>query len=88
MVCCIHSLVLVVGAGNLASVYYEQGLLDLAIVHYKQALVLDTSFLEAYNNLVCFFFSLYMKYVCALVAQLGFVKMETVKDYLMASPST
>lgn len=86
MVCCIHSLVLVVGAGNLASVYYEQGLLDLAIVHYKQALLLDTSFLEAYNNLVCFFVSLYMN-MCALVAQLGFVKMESVKDYLKASPS-
>lgn len=86
MVCCIHSLVLVVGAGNLASVYYEQGLLDLAIVHYKQALLLDTSFLEAYNNLVCFFVSLYMN-MYALVAQLGFMKMESVKDYLKASPS-
>jgi protein O-GlcNAc transferase len=41
-----------VGAGNLASLYYEQGLLDHAIVHYKQALLLDSNFLEAYNNLV------------------------------------
>ncbi len=40
------------GAGNLASLYYEQGLLDHAIVHYKQALLLDSNFLEAYNNLV------------------------------------
>jgi protein O-GlcNAc transferase len=37
--------------GNLASLYYEQGLLDHAIVHYKQALLLDSNFLEAYNNL-------------------------------------
>jgi protein O-GlcNAc transferase len=40
-----------VGAGNLASLYYEQGLLDHAIAHYKQALLLDSNFLEAYNNL-------------------------------------
>ena len=39
-------------AGNLASIYYEQGELDLAIMHYKQAIMLDTAFLEAYNNLV------------------------------------
>lgn len=39
-------------AGNLASVYYEQGNLDLAIMHYKQAILLDSTFLEAYNNLV------------------------------------
>lgn len=40
------------GAGNLASVYYEQGQLDVAILHYKQALAFDSGFLEAYNNLV------------------------------------
>lgn len=40
------------GAGNLASVYYDQGLLDSAILYYKQALLLDSSFIEAYNNLV------------------------------------
>jgi len=37
--------------GNLASVYYEQGQMDLAIMHYKQAIMLDSSFVEAYNNL-------------------------------------
>lgn len=47
-------MVLILGAGNLASVYYDQGLLDYAILHYKQALLLDSSFIEAYNNLVRF----------------------------------
>ncbi|KAI3683413.1 hypothetical protein L1987_83916 [Smallanthus sonchifolius] len=37
--------------GNLASIYYEQGNLEIAINHYKQAIALDTGFLEAYNNL-------------------------------------
>lgn len=32
--------------------YYEQGQLDLAIFHYKQAIACDSAFLEAYNNLV------------------------------------
>jgi hypothetical protein len=51
--CCIHVPVLQwVGAGNLVSMYYEQGLLEYAILHYKQALLLDSNFLEAYNNLV------------------------------------
>lgn len=40
------------GAGNLASTYYERGQLDLAIIHYKQAIACDGRFLEAYNNLV------------------------------------
>lgn len=39
-------------AGNLASAYYDQGQLDLAIMHYKQALTCDSGFVEAYNNLV------------------------------------
>lgn len=39
-------------AGNLASTYYEQGQLDLAILHYKHAISCDPRFLEAYNNLV------------------------------------
>ena len=39
-------------AGNLASMYYEQGQLDLAILHYNQAISCDQRFLEAYNNLV------------------------------------
>lgn len=35
--------------------YYEQGQLDMAILHYKQAVARDPRFLEAYNNLVhCF----------------------------------
>jgi protein O-GlcNAc transferase len=42
---------MIVCAGNLASVYYEQGQMDLAIMHYKQAIMLDSSFVEAYNNL-------------------------------------
>ena len=42
------------GAGNLASTYYERGQLDLAILHYKQAIACDQRFLEAYNNLVGF----------------------------------
>lgn len=40
------------GAGNLASTYYEQGQLDLAILHYNQAIIYDSRFVEAYNNLV------------------------------------
>jgi tetratricopeptide (TPR) repeat protein len=40
------------GAANLASIYYEQGNLEMAIFHYKQAISLDSEFLEAYNNLV------------------------------------
>lgn len=40
--------------GNLASTYYEQGQLDMAILHYKQAVSCDPRFLEAYNNLVGF----------------------------------
>jgi tetratricopeptide (TPR) repeat protein len=55
-----------VGAGNLASVYYEQGLLDYAIVHYKQALLLDSNFLEAYNNLVCLLSIIHMSYWCSI----------------------
>jgi tetratricopeptide (TPR) repeat protein len=41
----------------LASIYYEQGNLDMAIFHYKQAISLDSEFLEAYNNLVGHFVS-------------------------------
>jgi len=33
--------------------YYELGQLDLAILHYKEAINYDSGFLEAYNNLVC-----------------------------------
>ena len=40
----------------MASVYYEQGNLDMAILHYNRAISSDTGFLEAYNNLVGFFF--------------------------------
>lgn len=43
--------------GNLASIHYEQGQLDMAILHYKQAIACDPRFLEAYNNLVGFFSS-------------------------------
>ena len=39
-------------AGNMASTYYEQGQMDMAIMHYKQAIDCDSGFLEAYNNLV------------------------------------
>lgn len=39
-------------AGNVASTYYEQGQMDMAIMHYKQAIECDSGFLEAYNNLV------------------------------------
>lgn len=39
-------------AGNLASMYYEQGNLDMAILHYNSAISCDAGFLEAYNNLV------------------------------------
>ena len=39
-------------AGNMAGTYYEQGQMDMAIVHYKQAIECDSGFLEAYNNLV------------------------------------
>ncbi|KAG6479564.1 hypothetical protein ZIOFF_063031 [Zingiber officinale] len=38
-------------AGNLAGIYYEQSQLDMAIMHYKQAINCDSTFIEAYNNL-------------------------------------
>ncbi|KAG6483325.1 hypothetical protein ZIOFF_059969 [Zingiber officinale] len=37
--------------GNLAGIYYEQSQLDMAILHYKQAINCDSTFIEAYNNL-------------------------------------
>ncbi|KAG6474338.1 hypothetical protein ZIOFF_068264 [Zingiber officinale] len=40
-----------VAEGNLASIYYEQSQLDMAILHYKQAINCDSTFIEAYNNL-------------------------------------
>lgn len=40
-------------AGNLASIYYEQGNLEMAILNYKRAIAFDSGFLEAFNNLVC-----------------------------------
>ncbi|KAG6492745.1 hypothetical protein ZIOFF_047710 [Zingiber officinale] len=44
-------LVGLVDAGNLAGIYYEQSQLDMAILHYKQAINCDSTFIEAYNNL-------------------------------------
>ncbi|KAG6479437.1 hypothetical protein ZIOFF_062903 [Zingiber officinale] len=41
-------------AGNLAGIYYEQSQLDMTILHYKQAINCDSTFIEAYNNLSCF----------------------------------
>ncbi|KAG6503920.1 hypothetical protein ZIOFF_036244 [Zingiber officinale] len=38
-------------AGNLVGIYYEQSQLDMAILHYKQAINCDSTFIEAYNNL-------------------------------------
>lgn len=43
-------------AGNLASVYYEESNLDMAILNYKRAIACDPGFLEAYNNLVATIF--------------------------------
>ncbi|KAG6520996.1 hypothetical protein ZIOFF_018061 [Zingiber officinale] len=40
--------------GNLAGIYYEQSQVDMAILHYKQAINCDSIFIEAYNNLSCF----------------------------------
>jgi len=37
--------------GNLACVYYEQGLVDLAIDTYKRAIELQSNFPDAYCNL-------------------------------------
>ncbi|KAG6514046.1 hypothetical protein ZIOFF_024385 [Zingiber officinale] len=37
--------------GNLAGIYYEQSQLDMTILHYKQAINCDSTFIEAYNNL-------------------------------------
>ncbi|KAG6470437.1 hypothetical protein ZIOFF_071510 [Zingiber officinale] len=37
---------------NLAGIYYEQSQLDMAILHYKQAINCDSTFIEAYNNLL------------------------------------
>lgn len=42
----------IMAAGNMASTYYEQGQMNMAIVHYKRAIECDSGFLEAYNNLV------------------------------------
>jgi tetratricopeptide (TPR) repeat protein len=39
-------------AGNLATIYYEQRQLDTAIHCYRQAIVCDSRFVEAYNNMV------------------------------------
>lgn len=39
-------------AGNMASIFYEQGNMDMAILNYKRAIACDAGFLEAYNNLV------------------------------------
>lgn len=39
-------------AGNLATIYYEQRQLDMAIHCYNQALICDPRFVEAYNNMV------------------------------------
>ncbi|XP_042387718.1 probable UDP-N-acetylglucosamine--peptide N-acetylglucosaminyltransferase SEC [Zingiber officinale] len=36
---------------NLAGIYYEQSQLDMTILHYKQAINCDSTFIEAYNNL-------------------------------------
>ncbi|KAG6500071.1 hypothetical protein ZIOFF_039885 [Zingiber officinale] len=36
---------------NLSGIYYEQSQLDMAIMHYKQAINCDSTFIEAYNNL-------------------------------------
>lgn len=49
---CCSEMYAMLSLGNLASIYYDQGQLDLAIVHYKQAIACDSKFLEAYNNLV------------------------------------
>lgn len=43
-------------AGNLGNIYYEQGQLDLAILSYRQAINCNSSYVEAYNNLVDFAF--------------------------------
>ncbi|KAG6514436.1 hypothetical protein ZIOFF_024795 [Zingiber officinale] len=45
--------VVALGLGNLAGIYYEQSQLDMAILHYKQAINCDSTFIEAYNNLSC-----------------------------------
>lgn len=37
--------------GNLACVYYEQGLIDLAIDTYRRAIELQPNFPDAYCNL-------------------------------------
>ncbi|KAL7591611.1 hypothetical protein Lser_V15G33845 [Lactuca serriola] len=37
--------------GNLTSIYYEQGNLEIAINHYKQVIAREAGFLGAYNNL-------------------------------------
>lgn len=39
-------------AGNLATIYYEQRQLDMAIHCYNQAILCDPRFVEAYNNMV------------------------------------
>lgn len=51
-------------SGNLTSIYYEQGNLEMAINHYKQAIARDAGFLGAYNNLVSFSFSSIINFLC------------------------
>ncbi|KAG5553325.1 hypothetical protein RHGRI_011257 [Rhododendron griersonianum] len=46
-----HNFLYCMLACNLASIYYEQGKLDMAVLHYKRAIACDAGFLEAYNNL-------------------------------------
>lgn len=48
----LHDHIVLHGAGNLASTYYERGQTEMAILYYKQAISCDPRFLEAYNNMV------------------------------------
>lgn len=42
--------------GNMACVYYEQGLIDLAIDTYRRAIELQPHFPDGDTNLITFFF--------------------------------
>lgn len=64
--------------GNLACVYYEQGLIDLAIDTYRRAIELQPHFPDAYCNLAnalkekgsvrSAFFSLFMFFLSYLIS--------------------
>lgn len=59
-------------AGNLATVYYEQGNLEMAMLNYRRAITCDAGFLEAYNNLVGLYYFIF--YCVAVQHKINFFR--------------